>query len=217
MTTGLEGFQFLPGEFVWSETRSHVMPDQFVSLGLAVIGPVGTGEIRGLPTVTVTHSGSCFPTQTATSIPPAIIGVVMAPTCKIHHRVTPVSLKPVAPKDLLPVGKAAGRTDFNVPLSCSGSSEVYVTMSDANDSNNRGSLLTPDSDSSAHGVRVRMLRNGTAIEMGPDSPVAGTPNQWRVGPAENVQALPLSPEYVSVGPVRAGTVNAKATFTLSYQ
>jgi type 1 fimbria pilin len=119
---------------------------------------------------------------------------------------------------LSPVGTAGGDTSFSIELQCGAGNNVYVTLTDATDPGNRTELLTLADDSSASGVKLRVRKSDDSfVPFGPDSAAPGNTNQWLVGPSATTSAIPLKVQYVSTGTVTPGTVNARATFTLSYQ
>jgi len=91
-------------------------------------------------------------------------------------------------------------------------------LTDATTPGNRTDLLTLTSGSTANGVRIRIRNQAdNPVSFGPDAPTAGNTNQWLVGPSDSTTTIPMTAEYVSTGDVEAGTANAVATFTMSYQ
>ncbi|KVO43095.1 hypothetical protein WL02_03365 [Burkholderia ubonensis] len=106
---------------------------------------------------------------------------------------------------------------FNIGLKCYSSAFLYVTLTDLTAPGNTSNQLTLAPASTAKGVKLRILRNGSPVGYGPDSRVAGNPNQWYVGRASTTTNIPLSAQYIATGPVSAGTVKGVATFTMSYQ
>ena len=188
----------------------------YTNATLVVTGPVASGTLTALPSMTVTFSGSCFATVSRTqTIAP---GTRILPTT--YTVTTPsvsVALPEVKASDLRRVGEARGDTHFRIGLRCSAGADVYITLTDATDPDNRSSLLTLTRGSTARGVKLRMLNSGAPVSYGPDAAAKGTPNQWRVGPSAEVTGVPLSVQYVATGEVKPGTVQGNATFTMSYQ
>jgi len=125
--------------------------------------------------------------------------------------------------DLNPTG---GDTPFQIDLTgCKSATlkNVYINLSDATDPGNRTDKLTLAArPGSASGVNLQILREGvvTPITFGPTTAVLNNPGQWTAGPitttATNI-SIPLSARYIATGPVKPGTVNAVATFTLFYK
>ncbi|HHL4082845.1 fimbrial protein [Burkholderia sola] len=143
--------------------------------------------------------------------------IVMPNTCTVTTPSVEVKLPPVAASKLNTVGMTAGDAGFNIGLNCKSGSNVYVTLTDLTDQGNTGNQLTLTPDSSAKGVKLRILRNGQPVGYGPDSIAIGNTNQWLVGPSATTTSIPLSAQYIATGPVSGGTVKGVATFTMSYQ
>ena len=74
-------------------------------------------------------------------------------------------------------------------------------------------------NSTGAGVAYQLVYGSQAVAYGPDSASEGTENQIHVGPptVSGNTNIPFSVRYVRTGPLTAGTLNAKATFTMSYQ
>ena len=86
--------------------------------------------------------------------------------------------------------------------------------------------LTLASNSTAQGIKLRILNSTGAVEFGPDSAEAGTIHQWLLGASSSVNGIPLTVQYyrddttpsgTDPAGLSAGSVHAQATFTLSYQ
>jgi type 1 fimbria pilin len=143
---------------------------------------------------------------------------IVATTCTVTTPSIGVTLPAVNASVLSPVGTTAGNTSLSIGLSCQAGANVYVTLTDATSPGNTTSNLTLASGSTATGVKLRVLNSGgSAVSYGPDSAVAGNPNQWLVGASASTTRIPLTAQYISTGTVGAGTVKGIATFTMSYQ
>lgn len=114
-----------------------------------------------------------------------------------------------------------GQLTQNNPLQ-----SVKVTFSDATDSANRTDKLTLTSDSTATGVKLKIYPadnssiQPTPVSFGPESRVRGNPNQidMNYDSRSNTVNQRYVVKYVQDNAqVTAGTVNAAATFTFSYQ
>lgn len=139
-------------------------------------------------------------------------------TCSVTTPSVSVTLPKVSTTSLSSVGQTSGDTRFNIGLSCQSGANVYVTLTDATTPTNTTSLLSLNPSSTAVGVNLRILKSdGNPVSFGPDSAVAGTTNQWLVGASASVNDIPLTVQYYRVGVLTPGTVNAAATFTMSYQ
>jgi type 1 fimbria pilin len=194
-----------------------------VQAELVVTGPVGSGTLNALPSVGVSFLavgldcgvlslGNVSLPVTATS------GTVTAISCTVGNPAITVNLPPVSVQNLGSTGRTAGATRFTIPLSCTSGADVYVTLTDQTAPANTTSLLTLKPASTAGNVKLQILRSGgTAVSYGPESAAAGTTNQWLVGPSASTTGVPLSAQYYATGSATAGTVQATALFTLSYQ
>lgn len=195
-----------------------------VQAELVVTGAVGSGTLTTLPTVGVTFLavglGCGLLSLSSVSLPvTAALGTVTTISCLVTTPAITVNLPPVSAQSLNAAGKTGGATRFNIPLSCGNSgANVYVTLTDLTNPANTTALLTPKPTSTAGNVRVQILRSdGTAVSYGPESAAAGTTNQWLVGPSSTTTGIPLAAQYYATGAATAGTVQAGAVFTLSYQ
>jgi type 1 fimbria pilin len=139
-------------------------------------------------------------------------------TCSVTTPSVSVTLPKVSTTSLSSVGQTSGDTRFNIGLSCQSGANVYVTLTDATTPTNTTSLLSLKLSSTAAGVNLRILKSdGNPVSFGPDSAVAGTTNQWLVGASASVNDIPLTVQYYRAAALTPGTVNAAATFTMSYQ
>ncbi|MGV0961339.1 MAG: fimbrial protein [Limnohabitans sp.] len=199
-----------------------------VEADLIVIGPVSTGALAALPLINVAfaitgsgNDGSCVDLSPATQGLQTTLAnnAVTALTCTVTSTNIRVDLPKVSVQSLNASGKTAGATRFSIPLDCGNlPTEVYVTLTDATDVANTTSLLTLGSGATATNVKLEILKSDNSpVLFGPDSALAGTTNQWRVGAAAATTGVPLTVRYHSTGVATAGTVEAIATFTMSYQ
>jgi type 1 fimbria pilin len=189
----------------------------YTSAALVVTGPVGSGRLTSLPSMTVEFTGSCF--RSVTRIQTIAPGTVITPaTCMVTTPSVSVTLPNVKASDFSGVGATRGDTGLRIGLSCRGGvgADVHMTLTDATDPGNATNRLTPVPGSTARGVQLRVLYNGMPVNYGPDSAMAGNLNQWRVGPSSSVTSVPLTAQYIATGTVLPGIVKG-ATFTMSYQ
>ncbi len=139
-------------------------------------------------------------------------------SCSATTQDVQVDLDNVPASRLTAPGATAGDKPFVVGLRCSAGTNVYVTLTDLTNPGNTSDRLTLAPGSTASGVQLRLLRaNGVPIEYGPDSMSPGTLNQWHVGPSAGMTGIPITAQYIANGPVKAGSVKGRASFTLSYQ
>lgn len=144
---------------------------------------------------------------------------VPAPTCSVNTQNIPVSLPGINTAVLPTLNATAGRTPFNIVLNCPASNNVYMTLTDNTNPGRTTSIigLAPNG-STASGVGIQIIRNGSPVLLGPDSSAAGNTNQFAIGQNQlGTITIPLSAEYIRIGTVQGGQVKAVATFTMSYQ
>ncbi len=202
-----------------------------IEANLIVTGPVVPGfALSGLPTVTVTFTptGACGWTTGITNTLPTSAGnsAVVPITCTVTTPTVSVNLPVVSLSTLSTVGDTAGDTSFPIGLNCASGANVYITLSDATTPTNTSSLLTLASNSTAQGIKLRVLNSMGAVAFGPDSADAGTTHQWLLGSSSSIDGVPLTVQYyrddtnpagTAPATLSAGSVHAQATFTMSYQ
>ncbi|HFV9915591.1 TPA: fimbrial protein [Salmonella enterica subsp. diarizonae serovar 61:l,v:z35] len=109
----------------------------------------------------------------------------------------------------------------SISLNCQTGVSVFATLTDATTPSNTSNLLSLTPDSTATGVGLRLYKNNdsTPLSFGPDSPVKGNLNQWRLSAGtEAMPSVVLRANYVNTnGTPTAGTVNGVTTITFSYQ
>jgi type 1 fimbria pilin len=203
-------------------SQSFSKPDggavHYTRADLVVTGPVSSGVTGTLPSMQVSFSGSCFTTVTATQTLTGSTSVT-GNTCSVITPALFFSLPRAPSRDLANVGDTTGDTLVPLGLKCPAGIKVYITITDAVDPANRSTMLSLAPGSSASGVAVEILNGSEPIAFGPDSSAAGTVSQWSAGTsAGGVMQIPLAARYVRTpAPLAPGTVDAKATFTMSYQ
>ncbi|CAB3785663.1 fimbrial protein [Pararobbsia alpina] len=184
-----------------------------------VYGVLGSGVLTSLPSMNITFSGSCFPTVSRNQfIKPGT--VVTLRSCSVTTPMVQVPMFPIRLSDLPVIGSTAGTTPFSLGLNCDRGIALYVTLTDASNLANRSTILSLATDSSASGVGLQILNGQTPVAYGPDSPLAGTPNQLAVGgyTAGGSMKVPLQVRYIRTGSnLGSGSVIGRATFTMSYQ
>lgn len=147
-------------------------------------------------------------------------------TCTVTTPSVSVNLPVISLGALSAVGKTGGDTRFPIGLSCASGANVYITLSDVTTPANTSSLLTLASSSTAQGIKLRILNSTGPVSFGPDSAEAGTTHQWFLGASGSVNGVPLTVQYyrddtdpsgTTSATLSAGSVQAQATFTMSYQ
>jgi type 1 fimbria pilin len=202
-----------------------------VLANLVVTGSVVSGySLSSLPSVTVTFTptGSCgWSTGISNTLATSASNSAVVPiTCVVTTPTVSVNLPVVALSTLGTIGKTAGDTSFPIGLSCAGGANVYITLSDATTPTNTTSLLTLAANSTAQGIKLRILNSAGPVNFGPDSAAAGTTHQWFLGNSSSINGVPLTVQYyrddtnpsgTGAAVLSAGSVHAQATFTMSYQ
>ncbi|WGS46919.1 type 1 fimbrial protein [Burkholderia sp. JSH-S8] len=122
------------------------------------------------------------------------------------------------------VGAAGPWISSYVSLMCPGNgpamSDVYITLTDANNTSNRTEYLTlAGGQSAAQGVGIQIQWESAAnmVKFGPESSIAGNPGQFRIGFNTGSRNYQIKARYVRTGSLRPGAANARALMTLSYQ
>ncbi|MGO4502954.1 MULTISPECIES: fimbrial protein [unclassified Dyella] len=148
---------------------------------------------------------------------------VVNPTCSVSTKSVNVPMGTVS-NPHLPIGQTFNPVDFNLQLTCSGGNgtaltTAYMTLTDATVPSNRSSTLNLAAGSTATGVGIQVLRNGTAVSFGPDSATIGNQNQFNAGSSANgTLTVPFTARYITTSnTVTPGLVKGLATFTVGYQ
>lgn len=142
------------------------------------------------------------------------------PACAVTTKTVNVPFGEVSMAD----ASSTPEKSFTIGLSCSGGTQnaktrIYITLTDATKPSNRSNILNLTSKSTATGVGIQ-IKNGTKlVSYGPDSSASGNENQWFVKETGNgTVEIPLTARYVKTGAkLKAGSADAIATFTMSYQ
>lgn len=144
---------------------------------------------------------------------------VSATGCTVATKTANVDLGTVDMRTLPAVGSTSPSGTFNVSLVCDQQVAVNAVVSDQTNQANVSSSVTLTGDSTASGVGVQFLYNGTALMIGPDSSAAGTLNQFFIETTTQAQtlSLPFQARYIRTGDIVPGTANALASITFSYQ
>lgn len=145
---------------------------------------------------------------------------ILRPTCAVNRPHFTVDLGEVSVTDF----NASGRTqpkDSSIALTCTGgtsTTNVHVTLTDANNPGNTSNQLSLSPDSDAQGIALELTNRYGLVNFGPDLAGIGNPGQWFDGAAGvGNYSIPLTVNYVRLpGPIKAGTANAGVTYTLNY-
>ncbi len=193
---------------------------------LVAIGPVTGGSLPRAEWArfTVTDADIGSPGYHSVIFNPITVNLPARPTCRVNTRALDMPLGDIAIERFGAVGSTAGSVTGNVSMTCSGGGtgttrEVFMTLTDQTAPSNRSDRLSLTTDSTAQGIGIQMLRNGTLIRYGADSATVGNTNQWRVGAYGNSTfTIPLSARYVRTAQdISPGTAKGRATFTMAYR
>ncbi len=130
------------------------------------------------------------------------------PTCTFTD--TAVALQEISVTDLPAADSTAGGRDFNVVMNCNGRFPLTMRLTDANAAGNTGSRLTPTSNTTAAGVRVQLLREGTPVVLG---------QTWSIAQSQmGNQNIALSARYYrEAGTFHSGVVEGQAVIKATYR
>ncbi len=187
---------------------------EVVKTGRITAGGKMTGEVAGAWLKNRTFQYQSFRINGSIELKPTV------PTCSV----TTKSIKVQFGEVNLNGTATAPEQPVNIGLQCSGGTSdaktrMYITLTDATNPGNRSDVLTLTNASTAKGVGIRIMNGTTPVQYGPDSSETGNPNQWFATEAGNQTVnIPLSARYVRTSDtLKAGTADAVATFTMSYQ
>ena len=145
---------------------------------------------------------------------------VLQPTCSAITPNMNINLGTVNISDFNTQGRTTPK-DFTIDLNCTGvagTTDVYVTLTDANNPANVTTQLNLSPDSGAQGIALDVNNKFGTVSFGPDLSGTGNPGQWLDGTAGvGSYSIPLSVNYVRLpGPIKGGTANSGVTYTLNY-
>ncbi len=182
----------------------------------------GTSKLSTAPTIKFTYfikdvSGSWPKSPLYTGV---ATGTLSTATCSVQTAANAITLPAVSVRSFSSgVGSIAGKQGFNLGFSCATGAQVSIVITDVVDPSNRSTVLKLAPDSTAKGIGIQILRDAaTLVAFGPDEAGSGVANQWLIGASPNgLLQLPLTAQYIRTGDLRAGSVKAMATFTITYQ
>ncbi|MDM0044286.1 fimbrial protein [Variovorax dokdonensis] len=216
-TTFSCAFNLIPGTY---QPRSFTIVTEFVRTSTVGVTP---GALTSIPKVKITLRSSDMAGAWAKPgmLSGAVSGSISAGTCTIAQNNLVVDLgEATASQFQAGVGTTGASKSFKLTADCQKSLNVFMTLTDAADISNRTDVLKMASGATAEGIGVQVLRSGSPVKFGPDSAASGNTNQFYVGPtfaSGGTFNIPLTARYIRTGALRAGTLKAVATFTLSYQ
>lgn len=193
-----------------------------IYMQLYVIGPLSSGTmVLPNPLIKAMTSSSSYSLSADSKVYNTMgfnEAQIVVPTCSVDtaSRDQVVSLPKTSIHKFSGVGSFTGNKPFSMKLSCAAGVSVYATINDANDVTNTGQNLTLDSTSTAAGVGVQILANGS------NTPFSfGSDNQFYLFQNTSTNtaflSVPFQSRYVQTKSIiSAGTVIAKATISFNY-
>lgn len=134
--------------------------------------------------------------------------------CEVNQTVINVPMGDIERKEFKGVGTSPSATNtrnFTIPLTCNPEAKVNVQIDGNIQNAEQGVLSLTESSDSASGVGIQLLFNNTPVKLG--SPLyIGTTS------IDGLYDIPLQARYYqTAAPIKTGTANATATFTITYQ
>lgn len=142
------------------------------------------------------------------------------PTCSPSLSVTQVTLPTVSVNSFSGINSTAGNKPFAIALNCEANAAPQITFSDSTQPANATSLISLTSGSTATGIALQILSNGSPVMLSPGGQAMSGSTVVAPSPASSAQtvSVPLAAQYIqSAAQIGAGSVNGIATFSLTYQ
>ncbi|MBU8977442.1 type 1 fimbrial protein [Lysobacter sp. MMG2] len=223
---GIAIFNYSPpgGYFPQMSDRSGaswvVNSSALVRIDLVKTGPITGGSLSG-PFAYSTlkfFDGTSF-NHTVYQFSGSVPVVLKNPTCAVTTPDVVVNLDQARIGDFATVGTTLKEKDFKVSLACSGGTagtktEVDMSLADRTTPANVSQYLSLTSASTASGVALQIVRNGSAISFNP------TVNKFKVQdvlPGNSTVDIPFKARYVRTGTITPGKVQGIAVFTMDYK
>ena len=182
-----------------------------VTLQLMKTGPIAAGTLGQVDLAQVyyqsgnTSTASVGPQNTITLSSTAIS--VQACSVNTDSSNLRVNLPTVSTQALKTATAVAGRTRFNVNLTCQPGANVSIAITPSAAGSATGTIANAGT---AKNVNVQLLDGGlNAVTFSTVTPLGAAPS----GPL----SIPYYAQYYATGTVGAGSVTASATFTMTYQ
>ena len=199
-----------------------------IFLRLIVIGPLQEGVYFHLAAaetaVEFEAQPGAFSLIVRYDVPKLLIRFAV-PTCAVATPSVSVPMGKVSAGDF-GNGPGAGSREvpFQLQVDCAASgtsTSVHMTLTDGTDPGNLSDKLSLTSSSTATGLAMELLKDGTQLHFAPAASSTGQASQWlagTVGAEGGALVIPLSARYVRTGTtLTPGSASARATFTLNYE
>ncbi|HFV9242537.1 TPA: fimbrial protein [Enterobacter bugandensis] len=208
-----EGTSVVPSDLGWSAKITYVKTAATLKTGTYTIPSIYAAELTAYDSLANTSTAAILINSTTIT--------VSATGCTVGTDRANINLGTVDISTLPSVGSTSPSGSFNVNLTCDPLVSVNAVITDQSTPTNTTSVVTLTADSTASGVGVQFYYNGTGpLSLGPDSPGAGTTNQFFISnttAATRTLSLPFQARYVRTSDITPGTANALASITFSYQ
>lgn len=183
---------------------------------------VGNAAVGNLTTIPAVSIWQYIPLKGAVAnvFSGSATGTFAVAACTVTTPAIAVTMPKTYTYRLPKVGSTDGETSLATGLNCDPGVKVYTTLTDVSTPLNTTTTLSLSPDSTAQGIGYQILYNATPVNFGVDSSVPGNPGQFVLMPVPTtggVLSVPLTARYIRTGKIGSGSVNGKATFTMSYQ
>lgn len=213
----------------WKVPKTETLPpysstnqNWFIRAELVVTGPVGSGAVTNLPSMTFSFTGPCIKPVTAI-IPTTTTAnsVVAARGCTVATPNISVAFPDVPVSTFSTIGSTGPAKPFQIQVSCGANVNAFVTLTDATDPTNVSDTLSLTPTSSAKGIGIAIFdAQNNRLSFGPSSATQGNVHQFSLGStstAPDTVTASLTARYVRTGNITAGPANSQAILTMSYQ
>ncbi|HDS9360680.1 TPA: fimbrial protein [Enterobacter chengduensis] len=207
-----DGTSSIPSDLGWSAKVTYVKTAATLKTGTYTIPSIYAAELTAYDSLANMGTAPIF--INATTI------TVSASGCTVGADRADINLGTLDVSTLPSVGSTSPSGSFNVNLTCDPLVSVNAVITDQTTPSNTTSVATLTSDSTASGIGVQFIYNGTPMPLGPDSSAEGTTNQFFIQSTSNATqtlSLPFQARYIRTGDITPGTANALASITFSYQ
>lgn len=139
-------------------------------------------------------------------------GVIQNTGCRVLNNAIQVPMGNISRSAFNGVGSSAARQNFSIPLECAANVPVKVTLEGVNTPLDKANgILALTTDSVAAGIGLQLLYNDRPLALGSAVSYGTTVSDGTIN-------IPFSARYYqTANGVSAGSANATATFTMTYQ
>jgi type 1 fimbria pilin len=144
------------------------------------------------------------------------------PSCSVTTTAVAVSMPYENTSAFQGVGATTGQTNFNLGLVCDANANPSISFMDSATPSNETSTLTLAPGSTATGIGVQLLYQGTPVVFSPGAysytnSSTPTSNNLSLGALSGTQNVPFQARYIQTNAaVTPGLIRAVATFTMTY-